>query len=191
MNEFVRGFRSQSRIRGCHREDVEIDIKIKRSRFCLPVLAMLKANVRERSNTGNARDYVWALCEWLGPSRKDPDRLDPHRCIEPDGGNVRTTGWLESTPFQQHGGWPWPRERVCGSSDELVGSCRLARTSYARLTWHRGLSQAPLHPLLPSLSPRTRLSLRFSLNLKLAVGHGNDDNADGHPNFLATGEIYD
>ena len=41
MNEFVRGFRSQSGIRRCHRKDIEIDIEIKRRRLRPPVPTVL------------------------------------------------------------------------------------------------------------------------------------------------------
>jgi len=100
VNKLVRGFRSQSGIHRHHRKDVEINIEIKRGRFRLPVLMVLIASIREGENRGNARDYVRTLGKWLGTGRKDPDRLDPHRRIESDGCKLRTTGRLESAPFQ-------------------------------------------------------------------------------------------
>jgi len=100
MNEFVCGFRPQSRIRRHHRKDVEIDIEIERGRLCPPVPTALIANVCGEDCSEDARDYVQTLGEWLGPSGKDLDCLDPHRCIEPDSGKTRSTGWLENAPFQ-------------------------------------------------------------------------------------------
>jgi len=57
--------------------------------------------------------------------------------------------------------------------------------SYAGLTWHQELSQAP-HPL----SSRTHFSFRISLSIQLAEGCDNDDEADGHPDPLATGKVH-
>ena len=100
MNELVRGFRPQSGIRRHHWENVEIDIEIECGRFCLPVPTTLMANVCGGDCSENARDYVRTLCEWLGPSRKDLDCLDPHWCIESDSSKTRTAGRFENTPFQ-------------------------------------------------------------------------------------------
>ena len=111
MDEFVGRFRSQGRIRRRHWEDVKIDIEIKSGRFCPPVQAALVTSICEEGNSENVREYVRALRERLGPSWKDPDCLDPHGRIEPDGGKARTSGWFEGAPFQQHGGRPWPRRR--------------------------------------------------------------------------------
>lgn len=106
MDELVRGFRSQGRIRRRRRKDVKIDTEIKRGRFCPPVWAMLVASVCGKGNSENVRKHVRTLRERLGPSWKDPDSLDPHRCIEPDGGKARAPSWFESAPFQQHSGRP-------------------------------------------------------------------------------------
>ena len=114
---------------------------------------MLTANVRERSDIGNARDYVWALCEWMGPSRKDPDRLDPHRCIEPDSGNVRATGWLEGAPFQQHGGQESASvARVTNLSAVVgwLGQAMLGSRGAAGSPKHRYILSYPLSHLKPA-----------------------------------------
>ena len=100
MNELIRGFRPQSRIRRHHRKDVEIDIEIERGRLCPPVLMALIANACREDCNEDARDYVRTLGEWLGPSGKDLDCLDSHWCIEPDSGKMRSTGRLENAPFQ-------------------------------------------------------------------------------------------
>lgn len=99
MNEFVRGFRSQSGICRCHRKDIEIGIKIKRSGFCPPALMALVARICRGSGSRGLRDCVRTLYEWVGTSGKYPDGLDPYGCVKSESSKRRTTGWLESAPF--------------------------------------------------------------------------------------------
>ena len=184
MNEFVRGFRPQRGICRHHRKDVEVDIEIKRGWFRPPVPTRSMTGV-PGDNSINARDYIWALCKWLGASRKDPDRLDPNGCIEPDSGEVRTTGRLKSAPFQQHGGRS--RERVWGLSDRgMVGVS--AGSSKAALGSRGAASSLEYHnpPICLETAPPSTL-----INLGLVEGHVNYGHANGHPDALTAGEIYD
>ena len=50
MNEFVSGLWSQSGICRCHRKDVEIDIEVKRSRFCPPVPTVSVTSTHKRDD---------------------------------------------------------------------------------------------------------------------------------------------
>jgi hypothetical protein len=46
VNELIRGFRPQGRIRRGHRKDVKVDVEIKRGRLRPPVRAVSKSSVR-------------------------------------------------------------------------------------------------------------------------------------------------
>ena len=164
MNEFVRGFRSQRGIRRQHWKDVEVHIEIKRCGFRPPVPIASTANLRGGNNGRNVRDYIRTLCEWLGASRKDPDRLDSHGSIEPDSSELRTTGRLEGAPFQQHGGRPWPRERVWGLGDRGLVSVSLVSAGPDEAAFgSRGTTSSPKyhnpHRHFETVSPFNSLSV--------------------------------
>ena len=147
MNELVRRFWSQSGVHGSHWKDVEVGIQVKRGRFSPSVPSVSMTSIRGGDDGGNARDYVRTLSKWLGAGRKDPDCLHPYGCDEPESREVRTTGRLKDTPFQQHDEW-------ISQEKEDWRACRESlRRSCCSLTWQASSPNTTTVSLAPNPFP--------------------------------------